>query len=247
MARVRFPERRFESSDSILEPSLAEQAYHLILDQILRGSLPLGSVLSRRNLAEQFKMSLVPVAEAMQRLEIEGLLESRARAGTRVKIPDTDEIRDRFELREALECQSARLCAERATFGDRLEMKRVAENVDALFGETVQKEHDRDYIFAVQKYHVDLHLKIADCARSNVLRSAIQNNHVLAFNWLYDTASGTRVLPPHFHQDLISFIVDGNPQRAEQAMREHVRYGLQGVKRVVEPLRTESWRLKRSP
>jgi DNA-binding GntR family transcriptional regulator len=80
------------------QPSLADRAYHLILDQILRGSLPVGSILSRRQLAEQFQMSLVPVAQALQRLEIEGLLESRPRAGTRVKVPTTDEIRERFEI-----------------------------------------------------------------------------------------------------------------------------------------------------
>jgi GntR family transcriptional regulator, rspAB operon transcriptional repressor len=114
------------------QPSLAERAYHLILDQMLRGSLPVGSVLSRRKLAEEFQMSLVPVAEALQRLEIEGLLESRPRAGTRVKVPSSDEIRERFELRQALECQSARLCAERSTFQERLELRRLAVNVDAL-------------------------------------------------------------------------------------------------------------------
>jgi DNA-binding GntR family transcriptional regulator len=61
-------------------------------------------------------MSLVPVAQALQRLEIEGLMESRPRAGTRVKVPTAQEIREHFELRQALEGQSARLCAERATF-----------------------------------------------------------------------------------------------------------------------------------
>src|SRR5690242_4974613 len=110
---------------TLREPSLADKAYHLILDQMLRGSLSAGSVLSRRKLAEQFRMSLVPVAQALQRLEIEGLLESRPRAGTRVKIPTPDEIRGRFELREALECQSARLCAERSTFQERLELRRM--------------------------------------------------------------------------------------------------------------------------
>src|SRR5215469_12060464 len=88
--------------------SLAERVYHLILDRMLRGNLPIGSVLSRRKLAEEFHMSLVPVAQALQRLEIEGLLESRPRAGTRVKVPNPDELRERFELRQALECQSAR-------------------------------------------------------------------------------------------------------------------------------------------
>src|SRR5215471_429113 len=150
------------------QPSLADRAYHLILDQMLRGSLPAGSVLSRRKLAEQFGMSLVPVAQALQRLEIEGLLESRPRAGTRVKVPTPDEIRGRFELREALECQSARLCAERSTFKERLELRRMARNMDALYAKLVAQEGSDEWAFAVNKYHVDLHMQIATCARSEL-------------------------------------------------------------------------------
>ena len=58
------------------ESSLAERAYQLILDQILRGILPLGAVVSRRSLARQFGMRFISVTAALQRLEIDGLLES---------------------------------------------------------------------------------------------------------------------------------------------------------------------------
>lgn len=227
------------------EVSLAEKAYHLILDQVLRGGLPVGSAVSRRKLAEQFGMSLVPVAEALQRLELEGLMESRPRAGTRVRVPTAEEVRGRFELREALECQSARLCAERASFQEGLELNRQAENVDALFNRAGTEKLDKDFLFAVQKYHVDLHTKIAECARSESLRSAIGKSHVLTFNWLYDTASGRQALPHNFHQDLIATIVKGNAQEAEDKMRKHVRYGLRTVQHAIEQLEAQSWRLPR--
>ncbi len=226
------------------QPSLAERAYHLILDQMLRGSLPVGSVLSRRKLAEEFQMSLVPVAEALQRLEIEGLLESRPRAGTRVKVPNSDEIRERFELRQALECQSARLCAERSTFQERLELKRLAVNVDALFGKVSPQGLNDDRVFAVNKYHLDLHMRIAEYARSQLLKSEIEKSHVLIFNWLYDTTLGQRTLPANFHRDLIRAIVEGSPQEAEEAMRGHVIYGLRATQLAMEPLHGENWRLK---
>lgn len=226
------------------QPSLADRAYHTILDQILRGSLPIGSVLSRRKLADQFQMSIVPVAQALQRLEIEGLLESRPQAGTRVKIPSADEIRARFELRRALECESARLCAERATFHERRELKRLATNLDALYTKTPSQDPHDDCAFAVNSYHVDLHMKIAEYARSEVLRLEIEKSHVLVFNWLYDTTRGGRVLPPNFHGDLISSIAEGNPQAAENAMRAHVMYGLKSTQLTMEPLHRMNWRLK---
>jgi DNA-binding GntR family transcriptional regulator len=224
--------------------SLSDRAYHLILDQMLRGSLPVGSVLSRRKLGEQFEMSLVPVAQALQRLEIEGLLESRPRAGTRVKVPTTEEIRARFELREALECQSARFCAERASFQERLELKRLAENVDALHTRLSVDGHDNDFVFAVNKYHVDLHMSIADYARSEFIKSEIEKSHVLVFNWLYDASLRRRQFPPAFHRDLIGAIIDGNPQNAAEKMREHVIYGLDSTQLEMEPLHKQAWRLK---
>jgi DNA-binding GntR family transcriptional regulator len=226
------------------QPSLADRAYHLILDQMLRGSLPVGSVLSRRRLAERFNMSLVPVAQALQRLEIEGLLESRPRAGTRVKVPTAQEIREHFELRQALEGQSARLCAERATFQERLELERLAANVDALYANPPVGDHSDDWSFAVNEVHVDLHMRIAEYARCGLLKSEIEKSHVLVFNWLYDTTRGQRILPPNFHKDLIRTIAEGDPRKALEAMEAHVSYGLKSIQVAMEPLIRKDWRLK---
>jgi GntR family transcriptional regulator, rspAB operon transcriptional repressor len=233
------------SHNGVSKLSLADRAYHLILDQMLRGSVPVGSVLSRRALAEQFEMSLVPVAEALQRLEIEGLVESRPRAGTRVKAPNAEEIRERFELRQALECQAARLCAERATFQQRLELRRLATDVDALYSKVAQQTPDDYSLYALNKYHVDLHMRIADCARSELIRSEIERSHVLVFNWLFDATAGQRSLPPNFHSDLIAAVVDGTPQAAEDVMRGHVVYGLKSIQAALGPLHQQNWRLKR--
>ena len=52
-------------------------------------------------------MSFLPVSEALLRLEIEGLLESRPRAGTRVRIPSPEDVQGHYVVREALEVQAA--------------------------------------------------------------------------------------------------------------------------------------------
>jgi GntR family transcriptional regulator, rspAB operon transcriptional repressor len=143
-----------------------------VLDQILRGTIGLGTVVSRRSLPKQFGMSLVPVAEALQRLETDGSLESRPPAGTRVRVPTLDEVWQRFEMREALECQSARPCSKRITFQEGLELKRAAGHVDALFARAASEKTERDFIFVVQKFHVELHTnfkrQIAETCRGRV-------------------------------------------------------------------------------
>src|SRR5262245_57242685 len=103
--------------------SLAEQAYLAIREDILRGQFGPGTPLSRRRLARDLKMSVAPVTDALRRLESDGLVESRARAGTRVRVPTEADVRDLYELREALESQSARLFAQRATPAQRLDLR----------------------------------------------------------------------------------------------------------------------------
>ncbi len=174
-------------------------------------------------------MSVVPVTDALRRLEGDGLLESRARAGTRVRVPSEKDVRELYELREALETQSARLFAERATGAQRLELGRLAEQVDVLFGRLAPSGDDPAFRFAVHSHHVQLHMRIAEHAGSDILRQMIERNHVLILNWLFDVAGRRTPLPPGFHAQLVEALVSGDPARADAAMRAHVRYGLAEV------------------
>src|SRR3989442_1125989 len=104
--------------------TMAQCAYELICEKMLKGDLRFGTPLSRRNLALEFRMSLVPVNEALQRLENDGFLESWPRVGTRVKVPTPQDVRDFVDVREALESQAARLFTQRASANERQELKK---------------------------------------------------------------------------------------------------------------------------
>src|SRR5579862_8170461 len=227
--------------------SLAERAYLVIRERILRGELPLGAVLSRRKLTTELEMSVLPISEALQRLESDGLVESRPRVGTRVRVPSASEVRDFYVVREALECQSARLFTEKATPAERVEIARMAEHMDVLFKRSATGDSDPEYLFAVHKYHFQLHMRIAECAGSEALRAAIEKNQVLVFNWLFDVAAHRRALPLYFHRDLVTAISGHDPLAGEEAMRRHIRWGIDEVATAIEgpPVAVE-WRLPRS-
>jgi DNA-binding GntR family transcriptional regulator len=234
--------------------SLSERAYLIIRDRILKGEFPLGAALSRRKLAAQLGMSLLPVAEALQGLESDGLVESRPRIGTRVCHPTAQDIRERYEVREALESQSARLFAERTSERERLELKAMASDLDAMFNRCFSgTDNDPDFLYAVHSYHAQLHFRIAECTGCQALRKAIEKNHVIMFNWLFDVAARRPPLPPRFHRDLIDAISKGDPEEADRAMRRHVRYGLENVvrgigtdSRAIEPVPLKAVSSKRS-
>src|SRR5467141_5100341 len=118
--------------DFVETPSLAAEAYNVVRERILRGQLSLGQAVSRRKLAAELGMSFLPVSEALLRLEFEGLLESRPRAGTRVRIPSREDVRGHYVVREALEVQAAMLFAAVATAEDRVELQKLAARADEM-------------------------------------------------------------------------------------------------------------------
>jgi DNA-binding GntR family transcriptional regulator len=229
-------------SMSGMTESLSERAYFAIREFILRGELPLGAPLSRRDLAQRLKMSLLPVSEALQRLEREGLVETRQRAGTRVRIPTRQDVEDQYVIREALESQSARLVAERATLAQLHELRRMAEQVDFLYDRSFDTEDDAEFMFTVHRQHFDLHIRIADFAACRGLREEIENRQVLMLNWLYMVAAPGRRLPRHFHLDLVDAIASRDPERADREMRHHVRYALPELLRRIEAHEVQGWR-----
>src|SRR6266542_6104188 len=109
--------------------SLAAEAYSVVRQRIARGELVLGQAISRRRIAAELGMSFLPVSMALLRLEFEGLLESRPRAGTRVRIPSPDDVRGHYVVREVLEVRAATLFAEIATPRERVELKQLAARV----------------------------------------------------------------------------------------------------------------------
>ena len=206
--------------------SLTEQAYSRILDGILRGKHPLGSPLSCRKLALEYGMSFLPVSQAMNRLEREGLVESRPRVGTRVRIPSAQDVRDRHIIREALEAQSARLFAEKASADERVEMRAMAAHLDVLTDRCATGGQDPAALYERQIYHHSFHMRVAECTGCAALAEMLAQNQLLIFNWLYDVATDSRV-PPHWHAQLAEQLTGADPDAAEAAMRAHVRNGIE--------------------
>jgi GntR family transcriptional regulator, rspAB operon transcriptional repressor len=226
--------------------SLADGAYQSIRDEILRGHLRPGTPLSRRRLARQLGMSVLPVSDALRRLEEDGLVESRARAGTRVRVPSETDVRELYELREALESQTARLFAQRSTPVQRRDLQRMAEHVDVLFSRLATNGDDQAFRFEVHSHHVELHMHIAEHAGSRLLTQMIERKHVLILNWLYDVTGRRTALPPGFHAKLAGALTSGDPDHADAVMRAHVRYGLSEISGQIGALAASEWRERRA-
>jgi DNA-binding GntR family transcriptional regulator len=107
--------------------------------------------------------------------------------------------------------------------------------MDAMFNRCAGSVNDREFLYAVHSYHMGFHLRIADGASCGALRRAVEKNHVLILNWLFDIAAHRPPLPPRFHRDLADAMNQENPEEADKAMRRHIRYGLSTVVNEIGP------------
>jgi DNA-binding GntR family transcriptional regulator len=208
---------------------LAGEAYVTVRERILRGELGIGQVISRRKVAAELGMSFLPVSEALLRLEHEGLLESRPRAGTRVRVPTRADVQGHYVVREALESHAAMLFATHATRDERSELLKLAVRVDAL---AVHNDGNR---FVYLSLHEKLHRRIAECARCAALSDAIARTSALASTWLCATRTPSPGNPPSHHENLIRVLVAGDPAAASEAMRQHIRASRENALRRLEP------------
>src|SRR5437667_8564177 len=219
-------DERNPMKETAMPSSLASEAYEFVKQRILRGNFTMGQVISRRKIAAELGMSFLPVSEALLRLEFEGLLDSRPRAGTRVRIPSREDVRGHYIVREALEVQAARLFAAVATVEDRNEVERLAARVDAL------SISDQSLYLPA---HEKLHRRIADGARCPALSMAIEKTHALASTWFCVTRPPSAENPPRRHQDLVDVLVTGDVATVAEATRQHVKLSLENTMERLKP------------
>ncbi len=228
---------------------LGQQAYEKLRVGILDGELPPGSPLSHRKLAQLFGTSTIPVAAALQRLEAEGFVESRARAGTRVKMPTVGEISGNYIVREALESQAARLFAQSATPLQKKRLLRLANDLDKRYRSLdKQVTPSREAQAEVEKRHVEFHLEIAKATGCQELVLAIEKSRVLLFNWLFSRSGEYVPLPQGWHTRLAEDLSTGQPLSADEAMRLHVTFRRDDILRHFAELeRAAEGKIERGP
>jgi len=210
------------------ECGLAERAYITMRDRILRGEFALGQVISRRKVAAELGVSFLPASEALLRLECDGLLETRARAGTRVRIPSRQDVVGHFVVREALEVQAAMMFAARSTAAEKTELRKMAEHLDA-------GGRGDGGPLVWRRLHEELHLQIAACARCGPLSEALGRSSALASAWAGAMQASAPAHPTGYHSELIKVLAGKRPPVAGEAMRTHIRVNMDQAMLSLEP------------
>lgn len=199
-----------------------EKAYSILLGMILEKKLPVGEFLSQRKLSEITGTSVVSLREALKRLEGEGLLESVPRWGVRIPRESKQDLINRYELREALEVMAAYKITQKIDPKRAKKLRKIAAECDAV--DTADTAH----ILEFSEKHRRLHLFIAECTENPLLVRELERLRIRSLifqsaktTWAHDVQNWKS-----WHRDLVEDLLSGDVQKAQEAMRSHIRHGL---------------------
>ncbi|WP_166998821.1 GntR family transcriptional regulator [Paramicrobacterium fandaimingii] len=195
-------------------PSLSDIAYYRVRDLIVTLQLEPGAALDERDVMMQLALGRTPVREAVRRLASEGLVEIFARRGTVVAPVQVRDLARVSEVRVPLEALAARLAADRADAFDRDAMVSLLSSLET--GATSQ----RDLIRLDQR----VHQQVYRATHNRYLQSTLAEYLTLSLRlWFLGLEQVQRLDDAvDEHRELLSAVLDGNPDAAEQTARAHV-------------------------
>lgn len=215
---MKFAAKRDRPSEPAPRQSLSQDVYQHLLEKFLQNELVPGHILNRREIAQQLGVSVAPVLEALLQLEMEGFVESIPRKGTLVKPVRQEDIFGQLMLREAVECQAARLYS-----GEPVRQARPELDILASALETTPAESPDHW-----KQEIEFHSALVRCSGCPALLREFQRFIRLGVFFRLNSILGpVDRLDGRRHADLLDALCTADPDQAERVVREHLRSGKQ--------------------
>jgi DNA-binding GntR family transcriptional regulator len=219
-------EARAHQPGRVAPLSLAERAYHAIREMIVSLELRPGAVIDERRLIEELGIGRTPIREALRRLAHERLVEVYPRRGMFVTSVEIQDLASLAEVRSVLESSAARLAAERSSRDDRRAVAALLEDLDR------HTDLDQRGLMALDER---IHRQVYRCAHNSFLEASLEEYYVLALRIWYLALDQARELEQAVlgHREILEAIRDGDANRAEAAMLQHVLEFEETMRRVL--------------
>lgn len=212
------------------EQSQTARATLALREMLVQGKLRPGERLREVPLAEELRVSRVPLRLALERLAHEGFLEVRPTRGFVVQQFDVADIHEAIDLRGAIEGMAARLAAERVRDGGALDLLRgFHQQMSAL----VRRKHlTLDAVSVYIDSNFRFHQELVRLSGSRRIRHAMDQICSLPFASPNAFVHARHAVPEshelflisvEHHRSLVEAIAGGESARAESLAREHAR------------------------
>jgi DNA-binding GntR family transcriptional regulator len=212
--------RKTTLSTPLTSESLASRAYDRVEAAIVNGELAPGARISEADLARRFGISRGPLREAIARLEGKKLVRRTTNLGARVVELRSESLIELYYVREALEGMACRLACER------LKTQSVAEIEQILERHAADAAVQKGVSYVQKKGDQDFHFKIARLSGNDTLISLLCDDLyalIRLYRVRFSAVPGRPQKALAEHQAILAALKEGNPERAEEAMRAHIR------------------------
>jgi DNA-binding GntR family transcriptional regulator len=186
-----------------------------LLELILSGKQPPGSKLVQLQLAKKFKTSLGSIREALLELQMYGVVETDDNRGIFVRQLDGKGLLDLIDVRELFEGQAARACAMRVAAEGPEILDGLSNLVDEMTAASAAKQYSHSAA-TDRRFHQQL-IELSN----NTYLSLLSMQCIELSKIIYTKAPAAHV--SRVHRQLVQAIASGDPDRAEQEARRHVR------------------------
>ncbi|MFC4336102.1 GntR family transcriptional regulator [Salininema proteolyticum] len=208
-----------------------------------------GQRIVERDLAEELGLSRIPLREALNRLEVDGLVTKVAGQGTIVGTWDGESVRDLFDLRGRLEPLAASRAAERRTDAQLERLRSACEHVGADAGDGggpagpasgagVREDGGAETAGGRDVDQTDrnavFHRLLMEAASSGLLEQSMRPM-LVRLRWLFHLTSERGAHhQAEEHRSIYAAIRDGDAAAAERLTYEHVMDGYDETLAAVE-------------
>lgn len=208
--------------------SIAPRILRLLREAIVRGELLPGTLLSEAEIARRSGVSRQPVREAFIKLQEAGLLSIRPQRGTVVQRISVDAVFDARFVREAVEVAVVRAAAESRTAGLNA---RLAELIAAQEDAATQGD-----AAAFLRLDEGFHRALAEGIGRSFAWTALEAIKAQMDRVRFLSFEGATPLPDLIrqHRAIATAVRKGDPDRAEGAMRTHLREILASLPRIAQ-------------
>ncbi|WP_257137899.1 GntR family transcriptional regulator [Streptomyces sp. b84] len=204
--------------------ALTESVYEAIKARVMDHVIKPGTRVGIDALSRSLGVSATPVREALARLESDGLVTKRSLAGYRAtELLDRQGMKELFEMRLLLEPRAAALAAEHAD-------EARLDQVEALT-EEMQGLPDKGNSYAVYGRFATLdqqfHDTLAAACGHTMLAAAVERLHTHLHLFRLSPVAGGSPATVTEHGKILRALLRRHPERASQAMREHLDLSLE--------------------
>jgi DNA-binding GntR family transcriptional regulator len=199
---------------------LAALTYEAIRKRILLRELRTGEQIPVEAVAARLGVSRTPVIDALKRLENEGLVEIRARRGSFVRGLTANDIREVFEIREAVELFSVRMAVrERRHVALADALAQIAGPMAACTADDEFIDYDR-FIEWDRAFHAAIVHASGNGRMEALYRNLHVHLHIMRVHYFRELESASRVNADH--SEILGAVRAGDLRLAERALSNHL-------------------------